>query len=89
MRRRQWIAMGLVLVGSLSTLATPVFAQETVPATTAAAPSWIVYAIFVVGLIGIGLVGLSQINRRSLSARFAPNTGDEELIDEDDVPAKE
>ncbi len=88
MRRRQMLIIGFVLMGSLMTLVTPVFAQETVPAATVAAPSWIMYAIFVVGLIGIGLVGLSQINRRSLAARFAPNTGDEELIDEPDISAQ-
>jgi hypothetical protein len=38
-------------------------------------------------LLGIGLVGISQINRRSLSARFSSNASDEELIDESENPA--
>ncbi len=77
---------GALLILTLSlTAITPIFAQDTTPpVATPAESAWIGWAILIIGLIAIGIVGLSTINRRSLETAFTSNESDEELIPDTD-----
>mgnify|MGYP000326539946 CR=1 FL=1 len=91
MNHKARIIFSMVICWLALMVATPTFAQAATPPQANGSAGPIGYFLLVIGLLAIGIVGLSTMGGRTLRASFASNESDEELIDETDdgpIPAK-